>query len=158
VKSVDQAQKGLVSNEVKIMHTLDHPNVVKFHNWYETTNHIWQILEHCSGGDLRTLLTQDKILPEPSIRAFSSDIRAGLQYLHSNGIVYCDLRPQSILFDGIGTMKLADFKHSLRAQEAKPEPVSPLFSCPPAYSLLPGRNTILPTRSRLPRAGATPLS
>lgn len=38
-------------------------------------------------------------------------------------MIYCDLRPQSILFDGIGTMKLGDFKHSMRVSEAKPEPV-----------------------------------
>lgn len=81
IKSVNKSQKAAVSNEVKNMHALDHPNIVKFFSWYETTNHIWLILEHCSGGDLRTLLNQDKRLPENSIRAFSSDIRAALQYV-----------------------------------------------------------------------------
>jgi serine/threonine-protein kinase ULK4 len=80
LKSVDKTQKDLFQNEVKAMYSLDHPNVVKFFSWYETTNHIWVIIEHCSGGDLKTLLTQDKKLPEDSIRAFSADIRAGLQF------------------------------------------------------------------------------
>ncbi|KAA6384944.1 MAG: putative Serine/threonine-protein kinase RUNKEL [Streblomastix strix] len=137
VKSVDKSQKEMISNEVKMMHMLEHPNIVRFFNWYETTNHIWLILEHCSGGDLKTLLHQDKILPEISIRAFSADIRAALQFLHSNGILYVDLRPKNVLFDNIGTMKLCDFKYSLRVSEAKPQTVSSRKSKPGLHYFAP---------------------
>ena len=41
-----------------MMHALDHPNILKFHNWYETNNHLWLILEYCMGGDLLNLLMQ----------------------------------------------------------------------------------------------------
>ncbi len=60
VKSIDKSRKKKVLNEVKIINNLNHPNVIKFFNWYETRNHFWIIFEYCSGGDLLTLVEQDK--------------------------------------------------------------------------------------------------
>ena len=57
-----------VQNEVYIMHKLRHSNTLKFYNWYATRNHVWLILEYVTGGDLNTLLTQDKRLPESVIK------------------------------------------------------------------------------------------
>ncbi|KAJ4461897.1 putative Serine/threonine-protein kinase RUNKEL [Paratrimastix pyriformis] len=119
VKSVEKSQKDFILNEVRIMHNLDHTNVLKFVNWYETGNHIWLIIEYCSGGDLKKLLVEDGKLPEQSVRAFSADIRAGLQYLHSRGIIYADLCPSTVLFTGTGTLKLCDFKQSMRIVDIK---------------------------------------
>ena len=56
VKSIDKSRKNKVLNEVKIINNLNHPNVIKFFNWYETRNHFWIIFEYCSGGDLMTLI------------------------------------------------------------------------------------------------------
>jgi serine/threonine-protein kinase ULK4 len=58
---------------------MDHPNVLKFFNWYETNNHYWIIVEYCSGGDLMNLLMQDQSLPEETVHLFSLDLVRGLQ-------------------------------------------------------------------------------
>ncbi|KAA6361778.1 MAG: putative serine/threonine-protein kinase, partial [Streblomastix strix] len=123
IKSIDKSIKDEIANETRLIQALDHPNIEKFSDWYETANHIWQIVELCAGKDLYALLQSDKNLPERSIHAFSSDVREALFYIHEQGIIYCDLRPKTILFDNIGTMKLCDFKHSIRTCEVKPEPV-----------------------------------
>ena len=47
-------------NQVKILNNLNHFNILKFYNWYETRNHLWIIFEYCSGGDLMQLIEQDK--------------------------------------------------------------------------------------------------
>lgn len=60
---------------------------------YETTNHLWLILEYCVGGDLLSLLRQDVRLPESSVHDFARDLVVAMQYLHSNSIIYCDLKP-----------------------------------------------------------------
>jgi serine/threonine-protein kinase ULK4 len=52
VKSIDKSRKKKVLNEVKIINNLNHPNILRFHNWYETRNHFWIISEYCAGGDL----------------------------------------------------------------------------------------------------------
>lgn len=61
------------------MHKLSCPNILKFHDWYETRNNLWLILEYCTGADLQSLLNQDKCLPETSIKLFAADILSGLK-------------------------------------------------------------------------------
>ncbi|CAK9145510.1 unnamed protein product [Ilex paraguariensis] len=109
VKSVDKSQKSNVLHEVRILHSLDHPNVLKFCSWYETSAHLWLVLEYCVGGNLMNLLQQDGKLPEDSIHDLARDLVRALQFLHSKGIIYCDLKPSNILLDENGRTKLCDF-------------------------------------------------
>ncbi|GAB2211724.1 hypothetical protein Droror1_Dr00025057 [Drosera rotundifolia] len=109
VKSVDKCHKSKVLQEVKILHDLDNPNILKFYAWYETSAHFWLVLEYCVGGDFMKLLQQDIQLPEDSIHDLAFDIVRALQFLHSKGIIYCDLKPSNILLDENGHTKLCDF-------------------------------------------------
>jgi serine/threonine-protein kinase ULK4 len=79
IKSVEKQNKEKVLNEVSMLHELDHVNILKFYNWYETPNHLWLIVEYCTGGDLLNLLKQDLKLPEFSIQMFVGDLLSGLQ-------------------------------------------------------------------------------
>ena len=109
VKSVDRDQMDKVLHEVQVMYRLKHPNILRFFNWYETRNHIWLILEYCTGGDLLQLLTQDAHMPERALKVLGVDLLAGLHHLHTLGILYCDLKPSNVLVDEFGVLKLCDF-------------------------------------------------
>jgi serine/threonine-protein kinase ULK4 len=63
------------------MHKLDSPHTLKFHDWYETRNNLWLILEYCAGADLDTLLKQDGHLPEQSVRVFGLDMLAAVKVI-----------------------------------------------------------------------------
>uniref|UniRef100_A0A7S3R0S0 Protein kinase domain-containing protein n=2 Tax=Dunaliella TaxID=3044 RepID=A0A7S3R0S0_DUNTE len=129
IKSVDKSQKARVLQEVRTMHALDHKNILRFFAWYETTNHLWLILEYCVGGDLMSLLRQDVRLPESSVHDFGRDLVVALQYLHHNSIIYCDLKPSNILLDENGRLKLGGFGLSRRLSDINK---TPLQSLPPA--------------------------
>ncbi|PNH11471.1 Serine/threonine-protein kinase ULK4 [Tetrabaena socialis] len=126
IKSVDKTQKARVLQEVRTMHALDHRNILKFFAWYETTNHLWLILEYCVGGDLMSLLRQDVRLPESSVHDFARDVIVALQFLHSKEIIYCDLKPSNILLDENGRLKLGGFGLSRRLADINKKPLQAL--------------------------------
>ena len=48
-------------------------------------------------------------LPEDTVRKFGRDLAQGLYYLHSNGIIYADLKPSNVLLNEYSNLKLSDF-------------------------------------------------
>ena len=110
IKRVDKSMMSKIVNEVQIMHKLHSPHMLKFHDWYETRNNLWLILEYCTGADLESLLRQDGYLPEHSVRMLGLDIIEALKYLHQIGILHCDIRPRNFLIDEYGIVKISDFK------------------------------------------------
>lgn len=121
VKSIEKNRRKKLMNEVKFLHGLDNENIIKFFAWYEMRNHLWIIFEYCAGGDLLTLINQDKVLPEETIQAFAKDLMTALHFLHMNGILYCDLKPSNVLFNEQGSMKLSDFGIARRIIEPNSE-------------------------------------
>ena len=109
IHCVEKCKRLELRNIVRLTHEMDHPNVVGFHEWYETTNHIWMVVELCTGDSLDAVLSQDKRLPEDTVRRFGAEIAKSLFYIHSLGILYCDLKPSRIMLDGAGVLKLSDF-------------------------------------------------
>lgn len=99
-----------------MLYSLSHPNVLKFLNWYETSKHIWLILEFCVGGDLLHMLRADHSMPEYSCQLFAADLCNGLQYVHSRGYVYADLKPSNVLVNEYGTLMLCDFGLARKVQ------------------------------------------
>ena len=109
IHCVEKCKRFELRNIVRLTHEIEHTNVVKFHEWYETTNHIWMVVELCTGDSLDVVLSQDKKIPVDSIRRFGAEIAKGLFHIHSIEILYCDLRPSRIMLDGAGVLKLSDF-------------------------------------------------
>lgn len=70
--------------------------MVKFLEWYETSNHLWVVTELVQGGTLADILDQDGFIPLGELAAFLVDIAAGLNFVHSAGILYCNLQPTNV--------------------------------------------------------------
>lgn len=89
IKRVDKAQMDRVVNEVQVMHRLNSPHTLRFHNWYETRNNLWLILEYCTGGDLLSLLKQDGKLPEAAVKVKAALQRAQRRRVKKNNEAPC---------------------------------------------------------------------
>ena len=63
----------------------------------------------CTGGELFYHLTRFKRLPEEQARFYIAEILLAMEYLHNKGIVYRDLKPENVLLDVDGHVRLADF-------------------------------------------------
>lgn len=66
-------------------------------------------MDLCAGGELFYLLHQRGKMIESSAKFYFAEILLGLEYIHSKGIVYRDLKPENVLLDIDGHIKLADF-------------------------------------------------
>ncbi|KAM5233477.1 serine/threonine-protein kinase ULK4 isoform 2-T2 [Hipposideros larvatus] len=105
----DKCKRPEITNWVRLTHEIKHKNIVTFHEWYETSNHLWLVVELCTGGSLETVIAQDKNLPEDVVREFGIDLITGLHHLHQLGILFCDISPGKILLEGPGTLKFSNF-------------------------------------------------
>ena len=81
---------------MRLTHEIHHSNIVAFHEWYETSNHLWLVVELCTGGSLETVISQDSYLPESAIKKFGVDLVTGLHQIHSLGILFSDIRPSKV--------------------------------------------------------------
>ncbi|MBN3325920.1 ULK4 kinase, partial [Atractosteus spatula] len=105
----DKSKRAEITNHVRLTHDIKHENVVSFHEWYETSNHLWLVVELCTGGSLEAVISQDECLEEDVVREFGIDLVKGLKHIHELGIVFCDITPAKILLDGPGTLKYSNF-------------------------------------------------
>ena len=82
----------------------------------ENQNYFFMEMEFCQTKDLSRCLWQNKhnSYSERTIKQISSQLLLGLQSLHKNGIIHCNLKPSNILIDEYGNVKICDFKKSLK--------------------------------------------
>lgn len=66
-------------------------------------------LDLCPGGDLFTLMRRCGPFTEDQARFYFSEVLLALEYLHSVDIIYRDLKPENVLLDQDGHIRLSDF-------------------------------------------------
>lgn len=100
------------------------PWIVELKYSFQDERHLYLAMEYLQGGDLMTLLMRKDILTETESRFYIAETIEAVASVHSLGYIHRDLKPDNILIDNSGHIKLSDFglcKHVL-----KNEPVSPL--------------------------------
>mmetsp|Transcript_20749 Transcript_20749/g.52546 ORF Transcript_20749/g.52546 Transcript_20749/m.52546 type:complete len:624 (+) Transcript_20749:194-2065(+) len=93
--------------EVRFLSRLHHESIVRLETAYAFDTNLWIVMEFCDGGSLRRLMSI-MTFDEFESLYICRGILEGLKYLHSNDIVHCDIKPENILLNSEGTVKLAD--------------------------------------------------
>ena len=110
----NEEQKLKVEKEIKLLENMNHPNVITYFSSFSENGNFYIILEYINGGSLEDLKKraqkEGKVLTEEKVWDFLVQILAGLMYLHENKkIIHRDIKPDNILFDKEGNIKITDF-------------------------------------------------
>eukprot|EP00903_Cladosiphon_okamuranus_P019694 g18097.t2 len=92
------AEKKSVGAEIDNQLRIVHKHVVRLYEVYETPDNVYIVLENCPCGDLEKMLYLRGRLTEIEAKRVTMQLLEGLRYLHSKGIVHCDIKPQNLLF------------------------------------------------------------
>lgn len=107
-----QEEMESVQNEISIMKTLDHPNVVSLIETYESEVHYCLVMELMQGNDLYERLCIKGSFGEKEVHAMMVPVFDAVIYCHSQGIVHRDIKLENLLLcdkteDSI--VKISDF-------------------------------------------------
>ncbi|XP_035304430.1 sperm motility kinase X-like [Cricetulus griseus] len=98
-----------VANEVSIMKSLQHPNIIKLFQVVQSRDTTYLVMEHASEGDLLRHILELGSLQESEARRLFTQILLAVQYCHENHIAHRDIKANNILLDCRGNAKLCDF-------------------------------------------------
>jgi hypothetical protein len=107
--------------ERNILSRVNHPFIVSLKFAFQTPAKFYLGLEYAEGGELFFRLQKHGLPPLSDIKLYMAELALALDYLHSHGIIYRDIKPENILLDREGHVKLTD----LDWRKTCPRPVKP---------------------------------
>lgn len=113
----DQEEGGnplfLIKEEIAIMKKLDHGNLVSLIEVLDDPNEdsLYMVLEMCKKGVIMKVGVGERADPydDESCRCWFRDLILGIEYLHAQGVVHRDIKPDNLLLTGDDVLKIVDF-------------------------------------------------
>ena len=111
-------KKDKVLKAGQVTHTLDeknvlakirHPFIVNLYAAFQDFKTLYMLMEFVCGGELFSQLQRCNRFEDPVARFYASEVVLAFSYIHSLNIVYRDLKPENLLIDGEGHIKITDF-------------------------------------------------
>jgi calcium-dependent protein kinase len=119
IKAIKRKNIDTVSfnNEITILKSVDHPNIIKLFECYYDSNYYYMVEEYLPGGDLYDYIKKQKYFSEKKAAFIIYQVLSALNHLHSKRIVHRDLKPENIVFIETSNddllIKLIDFGTSV---------------------------------------------
>ena len=95
--------------EIEFLASLKHSSIVTFYHHFFDNSILHLVMEFCGGGSLDELIKTKSRLSINEAFKIASDICKVFEFIHSKNVVHSDIKPNNILIDTDGTIKVADF-------------------------------------------------
>eukprot|EP01017_Pseudomicrothorax_dubius_P032793 TRINITY_DN4330_c0_g1_i3.p1 TRINITY_DN4330_c0_g1~~TRINITY_DN4330_c0_g1_i3.p1 ORF type:complete len:356 (+),score=115.81 TRINITY_DN4330_c0_g1_i3:49-1068(+) len=102
-------QVGHIRAERDVLACADNPWIVELKASFQDERHLYLVMEYLAGGDLMTLLMKKDILTEPEAKFYIAELILAVASVHKMNYIHRDLKPDNILIDNHGHLKLSDF-------------------------------------------------
>ncbi|XP_008576817.1 PREDICTED: myotonin-protein kinase isoform X5 [Galeopterus variegatus] len=117
----DMLKRGEVScfrEERDVLVNGDRRWITELHFAFQDENYLYLVMEYYVGGDLLTLLSKfGERIPAEMARFYLAEIVMAIDSVHQLGYVHRDIKPDNILLDRCGHIRLADFGSCLKLRE-----------------------------------------
>lgn len=102
-----QPKQDLIINEILVMKSSRHKNIVNFIDSYLWKGDLWVIMEYMEGGSLTDIVTCN-VMSEGQIAAVARETTEGLRHLHQHGVIHRDIKSDNVLLSMDGNIKLSE--------------------------------------------------
>lgn len=106
---IERGEIDHTKSERDILQNVKHPFLMSLHYSFQTPDRLYFVMDFVNGGELFYHLQNDQVFDNERAKFYSAEILLALEYLHNNGIIYRDLKPENLLLDMDGHIKMTDF-------------------------------------------------
>lgn len=96
-------------DERRILSKVNHPFVATLWGAFQDSKNLYIVSSFAEGGELLSLLRKSERFPNLVAKFYAAEVVLAVEYLHGKNIIYCDIKPENILLDCHGHLKLCDF-------------------------------------------------
>ena len=115
--SADPTLLDRFKQEIRLARRITHPNILRTHDLGEANGLRYLSMEFVKGITLKGMVDQDQLIPTPVALRIAKQICAGLAAAHEVGVIHRDIKPQNIIIETTGGLKVMDFGIARLTQE-----------------------------------------
>eukprot|EP01119_Soliformovum_irregulare_P011526 TRINITY_DN2903_c0_g1_i1.p1 TRINITY_DN2903_c0_g1~~TRINITY_DN2903_c0_g1_i1.p1 ORF type:complete len:620 (+),score=156.83 TRINITY_DN2903_c0_g1_i1:1947-3806(+) len=106
---IDNEELEHTMSEKNILQTLVHPFLVQLYFAFQSIDKLFLVMDFINGGDMFYHLQRERSFPPARAQFYVAQIVCGLEYLHSAGIIYRDLKAENLILNDDGYIIMTDF-------------------------------------------------